>query len=62
MSVEFEEDDFSQKRYNSVQRTGGMANWLIKHNLAKDEASANKILIIVTILCFVLSAYFVFFR
>jgi len=38
-----------------------MASWLIKHNLAKDESGANKILIALIIVCFALAAYFAFF-
>ena len=61
MSVEFEEDNFTQRRYGSVQRSGAMVRWLIKHNLAKDESGANKILIFLIIVCFALAAYFTFF-
>jgi hypothetical protein len=62
MSVEFEEDTFTPKRDESMVKSGGMAGWLVRHNFAKDESGANKILIILIILCFVLAAYFAFFR
>jgi hypothetical protein len=61
MSVEFEEDNFSRRRYGSVERSGGMASWLIKHNVVKDESGANKVLIFVIIVCFAIAAYFSFF-
>jgi hypothetical protein len=61
MAVEFEEDNLSRKQYIAPHKTSGMAGWLINHRLAKDEAGANKILIVLIIICFGLAAYFTFF-
>ncbi len=62
MPVEFEENDLERSRSQTPQKSqSAMASWLIKHNLAKDESGANKILIALIIVCFALAAYFAFF-
>ena len=61
MAVEFEEDNSVRRQYSAPQKSSGMASWLISHRLAKDEAAANKILIVLIIICFALAAYFTFF-
>jgi hypothetical protein len=60
MSVEFEENkSFSNYNYQP-QKTGGIGPALIKWGLAKDEAGAQKVMIIIAIICFALSLYFLF--
>jgi hypothetical protein len=58
MSVEFEENkSFSNYNYQP-QKTGGIGPTLIRWGLAKDEAGAQKVMIVITILFFALSIYF----
>jgi hypothetical protein len=56
MGVEFNEGQ--PVNYNYQPKKGGIAPLLIKMGLAKDEAGAQKVMIILTIICFALSIYF----
>ena len=54
MAVEFNEPN----RFSQTPPTGGMTGWLIKNGLAKNETSAQMIMIVLIVLCFGLSIYF----
>lgn len=56
MSVEFYEN--KTMNYNYQPQKGGLTSMFIKWGLAKDEARAKKLMLIMTILCFALSFYF----
>jgi hypothetical protein len=56
MGVEFNEGQIPN--YNYQPKKAGIAQLIIKLGLAKDEAGAQKIMIVITILCFALSFYF----
>lgn len=58
MSVEFNEN--RPTNYNYPPRTGGLAGWIIKIGLAKDEAGSKNVMIIITIVCFALAIYFIY--
>jgi len=60
MSVEFEENKSFNSYNYQPQKTGGIGPTLIKWGLAKDEAGAQKVMIIIAIICFALSLYFFF--
>lgn len=49
MSVEFNEPQYAARTVSS--RTSGIAGLVIKMGLAKDQKSANAVLIIVIVLC-----------
>lgn len=55
MSVEFDEH---RPITNYQPKKGGLANFLIKIGLAKDEMGAQKVMIIIAVICFALSIYF----
>jgi len=59
MSVEFNENQ--PTNYNYQPKKGGIGNLIIKLGLAKDEAGAKKVMIVIAVICFALSAYF-FYR
>lgn len=59
MGVEFNEGN--NFRNYGVDKTPKLAAWLIAKGIAKDEAGANKIQIIATVIFFLLAAYFAFF-
>ncbi len=56
MAVEFNEN--KPLDYNYQPKKGGLTALLIKMGLAKDEAGAQKVMIIITVICFALSIYF----
>ena len=56
MVVEFNEN--KPLDYNYQPKKGGLTALLIKMGLAKDEAGAQKVMIIITVICFALSIYF----
>jgi len=56
MSVEFNENQ--PLNYNYQPKKGGIGNLLIKMGLAKDDKGAEKIMIIIVIICIALSIYF----
>ena len=56
MVVEFNEN--KPLDYNYQPKKGGLTALLIKLGLAKDEAGAQKVMIIITVICFALSIYF----
>jgi hypothetical protein len=61
MSVQFEEENnFNEsfKRRAASSGSGGITNWLLKNKFAKNEAGANKIMIVATIICFAVAIYF----
>ncbi len=64
MSVEFDEDNFGRKTYSNYTAASGgtteakgMAKWLISNGLAKNNTSANIIMIIIMLLVFVVAIY-----
>ena len=56
MSVEFNENQPID--YNYPAKKSGLTNLLIKMRLAKDEAGARKVMLVIIVLCFLLSIYF----
>ncbi|MFA6430749.1 MAG: hypothetical protein WC229_03750 [Candidatus Paceibacterota bacterium] len=61
MSVQFEEENrFNEsfKKRDSSGSSGGITKWLIKNRIVKDEKGANKIMVIVTIICLIIAVYF----
>ena len=40
------------------EKKSGFANFLVKYGIAKDKKGAEKIMLVITILCFLLSFYF----
>ena len=56
MVVEFNEN--KPLDYNYQPKKGGLTALLIKLGLAKDEAGAQKVMIAIIVICFVLSIYF----
>jgi len=56
MGVEFNEGQIPN--YNYQPKKGGITPFIIKLGLAKDEAGAQKVMIIIAIVCFALSIYF----
>ena len=56
MEVEFNENQ--QSGYNYSPKKMSIAGLLIRLGLAKNEAGARKVMIVVIILCFALSIYF----
>ena len=60
MGVEFNEGNNFQRNFGGNQ-TPKLAAWLIAKGIAKDEAGANKVQIIATVIFFLLAAYFMFF-
>lgn len=65
MPIEFESDQFqSQYRSRSVlgqPQVPGMANWLIKKGVIKEEASAGKILIGIVVFNFILAIALIYY-
>ncbi|HEU5114186.1 MAG TPA: hypothetical protein VFT82_00290 [Candidatus Paceibacterota bacterium] len=60
MSVEFEENNYAQRNWNSGEETPKIAGWLISHGIAKDVSGANKIQIAAACVFFALALYFAF--
>jgi hypothetical protein len=59
MAVEFnQEKEFNQLYETSSNSGSGLANWIIKVGIAKDENGANIAMIIVAIISFALTIYF----
>jgi hypothetical protein len=56
MGVEFNEN--KPVDYGYKAKKGGISSLIIKMGLAKDEAGAQKVMTVITILCFALSIYF----
>lgn len=56
MNVEFNEGQIPN--YNYQPKKSSIAGLIIKMGLAKDDAGAQKIMIILTVICFALSIYF----
>jgi hypothetical protein len=58
-NIEFSSDQQQFKSRNDLggRRTSGMASWLIKKGIAKDETQASNILLILIILNFILTAF-----
>ena len=55
MSVEFSEN---QPIANYQSKKTGLTGLVIKMKLAKDEAGAKKIMVVITVICFALAIYF----
>ena len=61
MSVQFDDQGFAAAYENRIKApSGGMAGWMVSHGFAKDESGANQALIVLSIICFALAAYFAF--
>lgn len=58
MGVQFEEDDIT--RVFVSEQTPKLAAWLIKKGLARNLSGANRLQVIVAIICFALAIYFAF--
>lgn len=59
--VEFLEEEETIDETNKVRRAASeMANWLIKKKLARNEKSANRILILIIVVAFSLTGYIIF--
>lgn len=62
-NVEFETDQQqygSRAPLNQQSNSGGMAGWLMKKGIIKDESQAGVILIVVVVFNFLLAAFLVF--
>jgi len=61
MSVEFDEETKFKNLYNNINKSelSGLTGWLIKKNIVKDEKNAKSVMIIVIIVCFALSIFFI---
>ncbi|MFH0755643.1 MAG: hypothetical protein V1910_03225 [bacterium] len=61
MSIEFNEETKFNNIYNkSVKKpSSSIMTFMIKKGIVKDENSAKNIMIIISILCFALSVYFI---
>ena len=58
MSVQFDEENKFNESFQAAEKpTGGIAKWLIEKRIVKDAAGANKIMIVVAIVCFALAVY-----
>jgi len=60
MGVEFNEPNFNDIREKSKESSSSLTGWFIKKGWAKDEKGANKIMLIVMIVCFALTLYVIF--
>lgn len=61
MSVQFEEENNFNKAFSKEAKTsGGISSWLIQKGVVKDDAGAQKFLLIVAVVCFLLTLYFIF--
>lgn len=58
MGVEFNEDNNFGRRNFGGQQTPKMAAWLISKGIAKDEAGANKVQVIMALVFFALAIFF----
>ncbi len=57
MGVEFDEHKPLGYNYQPKQ-TGGISSLIIKMGLAKDEAGANKVMLVLTVIFFATAIYF----
>ena len=57
MGVEFNENKPTNYNYQPAKKVG-LTSLFIKIGLAKDEAGAQKVMITIIVICFVLSIYF----
>jgi hypothetical protein len=59
MSVQFEEENkFNEGFARDVTPSGNISKWLIKNKFAKDDKSAQKLMLIITVVCFAVAIYF----
>jgi hypothetical protein len=60
MAVEFnEENNFNQEyRTENATSVSGLTKWIIKKGIAKDKKGAERLMIIVAIVCFAIAIYF----
>jgi len=56
MGVEFNEQKSTD--FNFQPKRGGLTNLIIKMKLAKDESSAQKVMVVIALIFFVLAIYF----
>ena len=58
MPVEFEENNSFKNLYTQGNQShSGIIGWLIKKNVVSNEKGANILLIVITVICILLSAY-----
>lgn len=60
MSVEFNEENNFVRRDFGQPKMPKLAAWLVSKGIAKDEAGANKVQVIASLVFFALAAYFFF--
>ena len=59
MPVEFNNNDEFNNTFSKPAGSSGIAGWLIKNGMAKDEKTAQKYMVSVAIICLVLAAYLI---
>lgn len=59
MSVLFEEENnFNAGFARDVTPSGNISKWLIKNKFVKNDAGAQKLMLVITIICFAVAIYF----
>jgi hypothetical protein len=59
MEVQFEEN--KPMNYDLPPKKGGISNLIMKIGLAKDEAGANKVMLVIIVICIVLAIYLFYY-
>ena len=59
MPVEFNNNNEFNNTFSKPTESSGIAGWLIKKGIAKDEKTAQNYMIVVAIICFALAAYLI---
>jgi hypothetical protein len=59
MGVEFNEDNIARRDFGQPKMPK-LAGWIVSKGIAKDEAGANKVQVIVALVFFALATYFFF--
>jgi hypothetical protein len=58
MSVDFQEDQGYYRPNQSVRRSSPIVTWMLNKGIVNDEASGNKVLLVVSVIFFGVSIYF----
>jgi len=60
MSIEFDEEIKFRNTYNQLNEktSSGLTSWMIKKGIVKGEKDAKLVMIIVIVVCFALSLFF----
>jgi hypothetical protein len=58
MGVEFNEDQQVSPSQFASSKPSAMVAWLMNKGIVKDPAVANKLLVVVAVVCFALALYF----